>query len=345
MKVRPNQLERELELKSPPLLIVSGDEPLLVDEACDLYRQACRRQGLDQRLRFDCQKGFQWQQLTGHLGGAGLFGERQLIELHLAGFSEKPLQQILSQWLENPDPDTRLLCVTPRLSASQMNNKWFREVEAKAVLVQIWPLKLEEFPEWLNRRLQQRGLKPTRHALELLVHHLEGNLLAATQEIEKLRLLNGTGELDEDLVLQAVSDSSRYSVNDIAEAICADKAGQVDHMLQVLRAEGIAPALVLWSLSRIIRALAELKRAAGSDVDRRALLRRHQLPITLGARLEKVARKVTASSLQQAHGLCVTADEALKGLHALSPWDYLYAAAMILMQVRTPLSRTNNITT
>ena len=213
MKLRADQLKDHVKKPLQPIYIISGDVPLLVQEATDAIRQAARQQGFTERELLHQEAGFDWNYVIESASSMSLFGDKKILELRLG--NQKPNdagKKVLTQYSENPSPDTLLLVITDKLDSAVQRAKWFKSLEAAAVWIQIWPVDAKQLPQWIQRRMMQSGLTPQQEAVSLIAERVEGNLLAASQEIEKLRLLYGETSIDVTMVQDAVADSARFDV-------------------------------------------------------------------------------------------------------------------------------------
>ena len=195
MKLRPEQLSGHLQQGLKPIYLLSGDEPLQMMEAGDAIRQQARQQGANERevLHADA-SGFDWNTLLNAANTLSLFAEQRLIELHLPnGKPGNEGSKVLCEYAARPPEDTVLMIRSGKLDKTTLNSKWGKAVDAAGVVMQFWPIKPEELPTWVRRRMQAAGLQTTPEAAALLAERVEGNMLAATQEIEKLLLLYGPG--------------------------------------------------------------------------------------------------------------------------------------------------------
>lgn len=330
MRIKPDALDGHLRGGLPPVLLISGDEPFLAMEACDAVRKAARQAGYTERVSYQTGKGFDWSLLAETLNAPSLFSEQRLVELHWEQIPEDAGKQILQSWFENPTEDCRLLLVSPRITTASLNTKWMKALENHCLHVQIWPLTLQEFPAWVGSRLRQAGFQPTAGAVQALCENVEGNLLAAAQEIEKLRLLQTDRNLDETQILQAVADSSRYTVYELMETVLQGDLKHALHILHNLQDEGVAPSIVLWTLARDIRLLGRLRRAAGNPQEQQKLFARHNVPKKQWKAYELRSRQLRPALLQEAHGYCTRADQAVKGVIRDNPWRLLCSACLAL---------------
>ncbi|MGW8228419.1 MAG: DNA polymerase III subunit delta, partial [Gammaproteobacteria bacterium] len=167
----------------------------------------------------------------------------------------------LQRYCANPPADTVLLIVAGKLDKAQQNTKWFKVLEQTGVVVQVWPVEADKLPQWINERMRLRDMQPTPEALAMLADRVEGNLLAADQELEKLRLLTGGGKVDAEQVAAAVSDSARFDVFSLVDTALLGDPARAVRILYGLQAEGVEPVLVLWALAREIRSLSGMSRA------------------------------------------------------------------------------------
>ncbi|MFA5678101.1 MAG: DNA polymerase III subunit delta [Pseudomonas sp.] len=342
MKLNATQLQRQLAEGLAPVYVVSGDEPLLCGESADLIRSACRAAGSEERLVFHIDRSFDWGQIREASNSLSLFAQQRLIELRIP--SGKPGDdgaKVLLAWLDNPPPDTTLLISLPRLDGSTQRSKWAKALmdHAQSRFLQVWPIEPHQLPEWMRTRLAAAGLHATPDALDLLSIRVEGNLLAAAQEIEKLRLFCESGQLDLETVQQAVADNARFDVFKLSDALLQGDAQHALRILQGLRGEGVEAPVILWAISRELRSLYriahELERGIPPDrafASQRPPIWDKRRPLMSRA-LQRNSAKNWGALLRQAQ----QADEQIKGQASGSAWDTL---ALLLVQAagtRLPL--------
>lgn len=301
-----------------PAYLVSGDEDLLVGEACDAIRAAARQAGYADREVHFPERNADWADVVAGAGSMSLFGDRRIIELRFSGKAGKEGGAALQSLLTSGGDDVLLLIITPRLDFTTQNTAWVKAVEAKGVWLPIWEIAARQLEGWLSQRLRAAGLEPTPEALTLLAARVEGNLLAAQQEIEKLKLLVPTGRLDTEAVLGAVTSSARYDVFALGEAVVIGDAPRALRVLAGLRGEGTEPTLVLWALIRELRNLWSVRR--GDDPARRPGPR-----LTPGqlAALERARPRVGRLPFARLSSRALRADRMIKGRLAGDPWDEL----------------------
>lgn len=327
MKLRPNQI-REHFAKGQllPLYLLSGDEPLLMQETADQLRREIRKAGISERELFLVDNHFQWNDLLLAGNSLSLFGDRKLLEVRneKAKFDDAA-KKALAAYLAHPNPDNCLLLILPKLDKKVLDAKWFQQLEGAGALIQIWPVTPNELPGWIQQRMQEAGLEANREAAQLLAERVEGNLLAARQEIEKLILLRGTTRPDAPLtardIEEAVADHARYNLYDMVDEVLRGHYAHAVKMLQYLRASGTEPAVVLWALGKEIRLLAGMSHliANGQSVDR--ALQEYKVWNTRKTLLEAALRRLPSRTFQHCLVEAARIDQAIKGLGQGDPWD------------------------
>ncbi len=323
-KLRPEQLGAALAKGLAPIYLISGDEPLLVQEACDAIRAAARQAGFSERDLYHADAGFDWTQVLSAANSLSLFSEQKLIEVRLP--SAKPGDKgskVLVEYAEAPAPDNLLLLVTGKLDKSAQRAKWFKALEQSGVHLTIWPLPPAQLPRWIGQRLEAAGLKAESGAIDLLASRVEGNLLAAAQEIEKLKLLAPDQLVSTELMASVVADSARYDIFGLTDKALLGDARGADKTLQGLRAEGTEPLTLLWALTREIRQLIQLSQALsqGQAFDRAA----QSLSIWDKRKplVQSAIRRLKPAQMQQLLRKANGIDKAIKGMRNAEPWDEL----------------------
>ncbi|WP_394241623.1 DNA polymerase III subunit delta [Halopseudomonas laoshanensis] len=330
MKLNTAQLSRQLQDGLAPVYVVSGDDPLLTGEVADQIRAACRQAGSEERQVYHVERSFDWSQVYEASHSLSLFAQKRLIELRIPG--GKPGDEggkALMGWLDAPPEDTTLLISLPKLDASAQRSKWAKALtdHAQSRFIQIWPIDAQQLPGWMRDRLASAGLHASPDALELLSTRVEGNLLAAAQEIEKLKLYCRNGQLDLQTVQQVVADSARFDVFNLVDAMLKGQPEQALRMLDGLKGEGVEAPVVLWALAREIRALANM----AQDIRRNIPLDRvfaSQRPPVWDKRkpvLTQALQRHPVAAWEQWLREAQIVDEQIKGQHSGSAWDGLSA--------------------
>jgi len=259
LKIQANQLSSHLLKSLAPCYLVTGDEFLLVDEALDAIRESARGRGFISRELHIATTGFDWNALTASTGNYSLFAEQRIIELRLpTGKPGKAGSAAIIDLVEQSGSELLFIVTGPKLDRSSSASKWAKSIEQKGVSLPLWPIGVRELPGWIANRMRAVGLQPDRDAVTLIADRVEGNLLAAQQEIEKLRLILGAGKVSAEAANDAVANSSRYDVYKLTDAALAGDANRSVKILGGLRAEGVEPVIVIWALTRELRVLATL---------------------------------------------------------------------------------------
>ena len=328
MQLRPEALGAHLAKTLAPVYAVHGDEPLLALEAADAVRAAARKRGYSEREVFEVARGFDWSRLRGSLDSLSLFATKKIVELRLPG--GKPGNdggETLAAYCANPAPDTLLLVSLPRLDRRTQESEWFRGLGEAGVIVDVWPLERSRLPGWISERLGRQQQRASREVLELLAARVEGNLLAAHQEVQKLALLAPAGELSEQTVAGAVADVARYDPQDAVEALLNGDVGRYVHVIEGLRGEGEAPTFVLFVLANALFVL-QSAHASGS-ID--AAFQQHRV---YGRPLQSALRGALAryrpAAVDAALAAAAAIDRAIKGVRVRDPWEEFIALGLKL---------------
>ena len=308
MEVRPEQLPGQLAKSLAPVYTIHGDEPLLALEACDAVRAAARRQGFVEREVLEPGRGFSWGELR-HAGASrSLFGDKKLVELRLtSGKVGAQAAEALVEWCEKPSPEALLLLTMPRPEGAMWwKAPWFAALKSAGVMVGLEPVPRAALPAWLGQRLARQKQQASAEVLAWLADRVEGNLLAAYQEVQKLALLAPEGELDLAAVREAVADVARYDPYLAAEALVAGDTPRYLRVLEGLRGEGEQPTFVLHVVSGALFALQGQGRVF------------HK---TLARAIEAAAGRHAPAALARAVRDAAAIDRAIKGVVARDPWQ------------------------
>jgi DNA polymerase-3 subunit delta len=346
MQIRIDQLGTQLQRGLKPLYLVHGDEPLQVQEACDAIRAAARAAGHAEREVFTVGAHFDWSSLLGAARSPGLFAERRLIDLRIpSGKPGRDGAEALQRYVEALPDDLLTLIQCPRLDGQQQKSAWFAALDGAGLVLRADPVERAALPAWLAQRLarqQQRVAdgEAGQRTLGFFADRVEGNLLAAHQEVTKLGLLHPPGELSFEQVEASVLNVARFDVFKLGEAVLGGRVARALRMLDGLRAEGEAPVLVHWTLAEDIRTLARVKGA---------LARGQPLPLALreariwGPRerlFERALPLLDDAALQALLQAASQCDGIVKGLRLpgwpVQPWDALRRLVLMLLQPLAP---------
>lgn len=346
MQLRPDQLATHLAKGLQPLYTIHGDEPLLAQEAGDAIRAAARAAGFNERKVFTVSGAhFDWSGVLGAAQAMSLFAERQLIEIRIPnGKPGKDGSEALQRYCETLPPDVVTIVHCPRLDRQQQQSGWFGALDMAGVMLRVDPVERRELPAWIARRLQAQGQRVAdgeegQRTLGFFADRVEGNLLAAHQELQKLALLYPAGTLSFEQVEQAVLNVARYDVAKLAEAVLAGQVARALRMLDGLRAEGESAVFVHWTLAEDVRALKRVHDAMAQGRPLPMALREQRVwgvKEKLFERLLPLLADHQVAHLVEAAQVC---DGIIKGLKhpgwPLDGWDALRRLVLLVMQ---PLS-------
>jgi DNA polymerase-3 subunit delta len=319
-----------------PIYLLSGDEPLQLMEAGDAIRRQAREKGFGEREVMHVESGFDWGDLLAASGSMSLFAEQRLLELRMpTGKPGKEGGKALVEYAENPPPDTLLLITCGKLDRSQQNSKWYKSLDKAGATLTVWPIEPAALPGWVTQRMRARGLQPTQEAAQLLAERVEGNMLAAAQEVEKLLLLYGESAIDAAQVEEGVADSARYDIFELVDTALQGDVVRTTRVIQGLRGEGVEPVLVLWALLREIRAMEQMAEALAQGHPIDAVMEQHRVwnkrkaPVRAG--LQRHSLKRWQLLLRRAGRI----DRMIKGIEPGNPWDELLQLTLLMAGIRT----------
>ncbi len=325
MQVSAEQLSSQLQKQLLPVYVVSGDEPLLQQECCDLIRQSARQQGCTEREIIDTSlAGFNWQDILHSAANMSLFAERKLVELRLPG--GKPGadgSKALCEYLTLASEDDVLLVISGKIDKQSLSSKWYKSLDRVGVTIRVWPIAARELPAWLRQRVQSAGLTIDNDALELLCDRVEGNLLAAVQEVEKLKLLTTDNHVNVRTVSASVSDNSRFDIFNLADSALTGNATTSLRILHVLRAEGTEPTLVLWALTREVRTLYQVQLDCDQGQGVQQALTSRRVWNNRMSLMRSALSRHDANSLSQLLEQAAAVDGSIKGFGVGRAWDNL----------------------
>lgn len=263
--------------KLPGIVLVNGNEPLLVEEALDDARQALKEFGFSERLKYQLEAGFDWGLLSGSGQSMSLFAERRILELRVPKSLGTAGTKAITELCGQPPGEDILLVIMPALDKRQRSAKWCKVVDGAGWLVDSHDIRPAQFPAWIKRRLQSRALRVEQGVVEFLAQQLEGNVLAAAQEVDKLQVLAENGAVSMQLVRDSLADQANFDVFAFTDACLAGNLARALRIKQRLQSEGIEPVIVVWSLVREIRTLALLAEGMALGQPRGALFKQHRI--------------------------------------------------------------------
>jgi DNA polymerase-3 subunit delta len=324
MRISTEDLPQHLKRGLGSLYVIHGDALLLAIEAADAIRTAAREAGYTERETIIVEQYFKWGELRNCAQSMSLFSSRKVIDLRIP--SGKPGvegAQALQDHCENLDPDTLTLISLPKLEGTAFKSKWFAALEQHGTIISADEVALSALPAWIAGRLKRQGQSTDADTLKFIADKVEGNLLAAYQEIQKLALLFPEGVLTFDQVKDSVMDVARYDVFKLSEAMLAGDAERYARILDGLRAEGTATVLILWFIAEDIRALAKVARAMQQSGNLAGALRDARVWGAKQKLIERAIRRFTPTFAERALRQAALIDRLIKGLRQGDVWDEL----------------------
>lgn len=325
MQIRPEQLSQHLRQQCLPVYVISGDEALLVQECADLVRAAARQAGCSDREIIDsAAPGFGWQSLLHSASEMSLFGDRKLIELRLPdGKPGAEGSKALCEYIDRASGDDVLLLLSGKIDKQSLGSKWYKTLDRAGATIQVWQVAARDLPRWLRQRLEHAGLRIDDDALELLAERLEGNLFAAIQEIEKLKLLARDQRVTLDTVTTVVLDNARYNLFAMVDTALRGDAGASLRMVHGLRAEGSEVIPLLWALTREVRSLYTMRLACDEGQAIARVIGNHRVWQSRAPIVQAALQRHSSHSLGELLQLALEVDGSVKGFAGGDPWDHL----------------------
>ncbi len=325
MRLRPEQLPSHLKRgELAAVYFISGDEPLQKLECIDSIRQAARHNGYEERSVFNVDKAFDWSALHHAGDNLSLFASKRIIELRMG--SPKPGKEggkAIVDFVEADNPDTLLIISADKMDRAAQNNKWVKLLEQTGALIQVWPVNPAQLPGWIQSRLQASNRRITMDAARLVAQRVEGNLLAARQEIDKLLLLINKDTIETTDILTTVADSSRYDVFDMIESAYLGNVDRTLTMLSGLRREGAEPLALfgafMWDFRRTCSIASESDQ--GTNLDR--LFNTYRIWDQKKRALTAILKRHTCKKLQHLLTYCARIDRTMKSSNKDYAWDQL----------------------
>ena len=321
MPLSPAQFEQRLGGdRLPPVILIAGAEPLLLLEACDAVRQRARALGYAEREVHDVDTGFDWSAVRMGFASLSLFSARRVVELRLpTGKPGKEGAEVIEGFCADPAPDLCLMISAGQWSRAHETG-WVKTVESAGWFLPLWPLKPNELPGWIGRRLRQRGIDATPDAIAALAERVEGNLLAAAQEVDKLALLKPDGRLDAEAMLGLVADSARYDVFRLTDTALAGDTTHALRMLAGLRGEGEqVPPMLSWIASQV-QILAQLSAVQESGGNMAQAMQQARLWESKQAMFRRAIGRGSARHFEHLLGDCARIDRISKGRAGGDAW-------------------------
>ncbi len=326
MQIYPDQLRNDLKARQYPVYIVSGDEPLQHREAVDMLRKAADYYGYKERDVYTADANFNWNLLALAASELSLFSEKKIIEVHLTTARPSDKGVALIHYCEHLPADIILLIISGKIEAATKKSKWYKVVEQVAGIINVWPIEGQRLNQWLQKRLRSKGLNLPGDALQLINERIEGNLLAADQEIEKLSLLYPVEKqqpmltLDYEQVAEAVFDNARYNLFAVFDCALGGDLKRASRMLYGLQREGQPIILVLSLCAKEVRLLAKMSAVFALNKSIEAAMQGVYIFPKRKALLTKALLNSNAFHWQQLLKQLLIVDKMSKGLQPGDPW-------------------------
>lgn len=325
MRLKAEQLHTHLQKSQLlPLYYISGDEPLQILESLDLIRATAREQGINERTLLTVEKGFDWNQLQEANSSMSLFADRQLIEIRLG--SQKPGKDggaALVNYTENYAQENVLIISSAKVDKQTQQTKWFKALEKIGAIIQVWDIEPKQLPYWISQRCKQYGKNIDQDAANLIAQRVEGNLLAAKQEIDKLCLIIDADQISLQDAIQTVTDNSRFDVFDLIENACAGNLERARRMLLGLKNEGVEPmgifGALMWEFRRINKVCNEIQHGAASE----QVFSKYRIWQQRKSVYNKLVRRLDSEKLGIMLSNAAYLDKSLKGATTDDSWHLL----------------------
>ncbi|MDL2283732.1 DNA polymerase III subunit delta [Oxalobacter sp. OttesenSCG-928-P03] len=340
MQLRPEALDAHLQKELAPLYVITSDEHLLLLEAADKIREAARKHGCTEREILTVERSFKWGELQAANSAMSLFGDKKLIELRIpTGRPGKEGSQALQHYAAELHPDNVTLITLPKLDWATQKSAWVSALQKAAVYIDIPVVERAQLGGWIASRLQSQKQSADTKSIEFLVNRVEGNLLAAHQEIRKLGLLYPEGRLDFEQIRDAVLNVARYDVFKLNEAMLTGNTSRFVRMMEGLKGEGEPLPLVLWAITEEIRMLLRLQTGIAQGQAAGPLMKSLRIWGPREKLLTTALRRLRGETLRQALQQAAQVDKIVKGLRVDTlvddAWDALLQLGLTITQSGT----------
>ena len=339
MQLRFDALDAHLARPLAPLYVIASDEHLLALEAADKIRKTARTQGLTERDVLQVDRSFKWGELLAANQSQSLFGDRKLIELRIpTGKPGKDGSQALQAYTASLSPDNVTLITLPKLDWATQKSAWVGSLQQAGVYLDIPVVERSQLPAWIGVRLAAQQQSADRASLDFIADRVEGNLLAAHQELLKLGLLYPAGKLDAQQIRDAVLNVARFDVFKLNEAMLAGDTARLVRMIDGLQGEGEALPLVLWAMAEEIRTLLKIRSGADAGRSVSQLCAEYRVRKDKLRLVETAVRRVSLPVLEKALQDCAQVDRMIKGLRAKAfagdAWDGILQLGLVVAQAK-----------
>lgn len=324
MGVNPNQLPGLLAKSLAPVYLFGGSEPLLLQECRDQVIQAAQQQGFAERNVHEVRRGFDWGLLAEDSAALSLFSSRKIVDIRLpTGRPGREGSQALVEMVESADPDILLMVSCEKWDGSIRKSKWASVLARAGVLVEIWPVKPNQLPQWIKGRMTAAGLHPEPDAVAMLADLVEGNLLAAQQEIDKLVLLKPGASITARDINQAVANSARFDAFRLVECALLGQLGECLRVSSGLQRTGVAIQAVSGALYRELTVADTVRAAVSGGESESAVFGKLRIWQSRQGPMRQLLRRLNPSALAASFRALALIDRQSKGRAGGDPWQTL----------------------
>lgn len=322
MRIKLEQLSQSLQKQTAPLYTLFGSEPLLILEAADIIRTHAQQRGYTERELFAVDQYFDWSDLLNAGNNLSLFGDRKIMDIRIpSGRPGKEGGKAIENYCHALPPDTLTLFTLPRIDKQGQATRWFKTLEATGVLVQVYTIERSQLAGWIGQRLGRQQQKTDSATLQFLANQVEGNLLAAHQEIQKLALLYPCGNLTFEQVKDAVLNVARYDAFQLSDAMINADAVRFIRILTGLQGEGTAPLLILATLTEQIRQLITIRKGFDTGQSLTQLLQTTRIWGDRQKSVQAAVKRISLQALMQGLSDAAKIDRMIKGVMQGDIWD------------------------
>lgn len=335
MRLDQAALKQYLDKQLAPLYLLVGDEPLAQSECLDAIRASARKAGAEERSSFIVERNFNWQSIQQFGQAMSLFSSKRILEIHIPnGKPGVDGGKALTELAQNPIPDTTTIVVLPTLERETKNSAWFNALQSAAVMIELNEITPAALPQWIAKRLAMQNQSADAASLAFMAHQVEGNLLAAHQEIQKLGLLYPAGEISAENISAAVLNVSRYDAFQLGEAVLAGDAERTARILQGLQDEGEQPVAVMNPLIWLLRPLVHIKHAESRGENTMNAMTNARIYGDRQTLVKKALSRLSLRQLEAALQKCCDIDRIAKGVMQGDAWLELSRICFGLARVR-----------
>lgn len=324
MKISPDNLSKSLLKELLPCYLISGDEPLLIQESLDLIRSTAEKEGFTSRDLYDQTQSLDWNEIINSCKSLSLFSEKKIIEIRLNSLRlGRDGSKSIIELIEEINDEVMVIISAPKLDKTATSTKWLQLIQKKGGFVQIWPLKDREIINWLRSRMRLVDLNANQQVIEMMSERVEGNLLAASQAIKKLQLYLGRGDVNETDIQRVVSDHSRYDVYQLVDSILKGNIKLGLKILHVVRREGTDAVVVIWAFIRELRVLSRIAKSVEVGSTLNQAIQTHRVWNSRKNIVASCVKRHKAKNFYNMIKSCTNADSVAKGQAYGNKWQLI----------------------